>query len=96
MFVGYRKGEGGKTGVIVETERGWLGFLEPITLAEAWHVALAHYSLGKRKISFNNASRKAKAQLWAAATMLDIRIENYTPDARALEFLQQLREVAGR
>lgn len=98
LFVGYKKTEdnGGQLKPVVESEGGWFAWLKETPITDAWHIMLAQYSLGHRSINFTFGSRKAKAQAWAAATMLDIKVKNYEPDAQALEYLQQLRAAIGR
>jgi len=95
LFVGHKATETsrGQVKTVVESEGRW--FSKP-TIADAWHMALAQYSLGRRTISIDDGSRNAKAQLWAAATMMDMKVENYAPDARAIEYLNQLRNSLRR
>ena len=95
LFVGHKKTEnsGGQLKTVVESEGGWFS---SSTILDAWHVILAQHSIGRRQISIDFGSKTAKAQMWAAATMMNMKIDNYTPDARALECLEQLRGSLGR
>lgn len=95
LFVGHKATETsrGQIKTVVESE-GRL--FSKSTIADAWHMALAQYSLGRRTISIDEGSRNSKAQLWAAATMMDMKVENYAPDARAIEYLHDLRSRRGR
>lgn len=98
LFVGHKATETsrGQVKTVVESEGGWFAWLKETTIADAWHMALAQYSLGRRTISIDYGSKNSKAQLWAAATMMDMKVENYAPDGRAIEYLQQLRTAMGR
>ena len=95
LFVGEKTTEnsGGKIKAVVESEGGWFS---KSTIQDAWHMMLAQYSLGRRTISIDFGSKSSKAQMWAAATMMDMTIENYTPDARAVEYLHELQSNIGR
>ena len=94
LFVGEKATEssGGKVKTMVESEGGWFS---KSTIQDAWHMMLAQYSLGRRTISIEFGSKSSKAQMWAAATMMDMTVENYTPDARAIEYLHELRNRLG-
>jgi len=98
LFIGHKATETsrGQLKTVVESEGGWFAWLGEPSLSDVWHMMLAQYSLGRRTISIDFGSKTAKAQMWAAATMMDMKVENYAPDARAIEYLNQLRSSFGR
>lgn len=94
LFVGDRVNEEtGRTETFVESEGG---FFSKMSMQDCWHIVLAQYSIGKRSIKIHMGTRKAKAQMWAAAKLMSMEIENYQPDRMAMEYLEELRQSFGR
>ena len=58
---------------------------------DAYHSVLIHRSLGHRQIRITEGSKKHKRCLWAAASLLDMKVEGYTPDAKAVRLLATLK-----
>lgn len=74
------------SGVLVQ-KRGGKGF----NLRDAWHIMLGRKSVGDDSCTVTG-NKKAKAEMWAAARLLDIEVNGYQPDAYALEVHQRMKK----
>lgn len=86
LFVGHEKDEHGNVRQTVRKE-GKGSFDE----ADAHNMMLVHKSLGRTSISLHDANKKNGRMMWAAAKLADIDVEDYQPDRRALELLNEMR-----
>jgi len=93
LFVGDKKvGQDGELRPVVQKQGGGIRF----DARDAYHMMLAHRSLGHTTISLYTGTKNKKALMWAAANLLGINVDGYRPDGRALEYLDQMRSIQRR
>lgn len=61
-------------------------------LEDAYHFVLIHKALGHESIRVDEGSKKQRRALWAAASLVGLDVADYTPDAKAVRILADMKE----
>lgn len=61
-------------------------------LEDAYHFVLIHDALGHDSIHVDEGSKKTRRALWAAASLVGLDVVDYTPDAKAVRMLADMKE----
>lgn len=62
------------------------------SLEDAYHFVLIHDALGHDSIRVDEGSKKTRRALWAAASLVGLEVVDYTPDAKAVRMLADMKE----
>lgn len=74
------------TGDLVVETRGRKALLE-----DAYHNVLIHKALGRKRLRLTEGSKKNRRSMWAAASLLGLEVEGYTPDGKAVRLLADMK-----
>ena len=64
-------------------------------LDDAYQFVLIHHALGHESIRVDEGSKKQRRALWAAASLVGLDVADYTPDAKAVRMLADMKEQVG-
>jgi len=58
---------------------------------DAYHLVLLHKSMGHERISLTDGRKKTRREMWAAAKVVGLAVDGYTPDTKAMRLLTELK-----
>lgn len=77
-----------ESGALVTSASGRTGS----PLEDAYQFVLIHQALGHESIRVDEGSKKHRRALWAAASFVGLEVADYTPDAKAVRMLADMKE----